>query len=114
MAGEEKFTEGMRKLGEMKAETGERFGQSRRAVTERIGQSRDAVSTRLEQSVDATRRRLAALKERFAGTLEEGSFSQRRLLRAFPHLTSKSHQEGLSVLREHYEKLRRGRKNREN
>ena len=113
VAGEEKFTEGMRKLGEMKAETGERFGQSRRAVTERIGQSRDAVSNRLEQSVDATRRCLAALKERFAGTLEEGSFSQRRLLRAFPHLTSKSHQEGLSVLREHYEKLRRGRKDRE-
>ena len=103
----------MRKLGEMKASTGERLGQSRRAVTERIGQSRDAVTNRFEQSVDATKRRLAAVKERFAGTLEERSFSQRRLLRAFPHLTSKSHQEGLSVLREHYERLRRSRKDPE-
>ena len=113
VAGEEKFSEGMRKLGEMKASTGERLGQSRRAVTERIGQSRDAVTNRFEQSVDATKRRLAAVKERFAGTLEERSFSQRRLLRAFPHLTSKSHQEGLSVLREHYERLRRSRKDHE-
>ena len=103
VAGEEKFSEGMRKLGEMKADTEERIGQSRRAVTNRF-----------EQSVETTKRRLAAVKERFAGTLEEQSFSQRRLLRAFPHLTSKSHQEGLSVLREHYEKLRRGRKGRGN
>ena len=114
VAGEEKFSEGMRKLGEIRADTGERLGQSRRAVSERLGQGRNAVTNRLEQSIDATRRRLASVKEHFVRTLEEKSFSQRRLLRAFPHLTSKRHQEGLTVLREHYEKLRRGRKNSDN
>lgn len=110
VAGEEKFSEGMRRLGEMKADTEERIEQSRRTVSERFGQSRDAVTNRLEQGVDATRRRLAAVKERFAGTLEEKSFSQRRLLKAFPHLTSQRHQEGLNELRAHYERRRREKK----
>lgn len=112
-AGEEKFSEGMRRLGEMKADTEERIEQSRRIVSERFGQSRDAVTNRLEHGVDATRRRLAAVKERFAGTLEEKSFSQRRLLKAFPHLTSQRHQEGLNELRAHYERRRREKKDKE-
>lgn len=121
MAGEEKFSEGIRRLGEMKAETGERIGQGRRAVTEKIDRSRETMSGILDQSkramtdklgqgMDASKRRLSAMKERFANMLDERSFGQGRLLSAFPHLTIHGYQEALTAMRESYARRRAGRK----
>lgn len=117
LAGEEKLSEGMRRLGEMKAETEERIGQGKRAVTEKIDRSRETVSGILDQSkramtgklgqgLDASKRRLSALKEGFANMLEERSFGQNRLLSAFPHLTSHGYQEMLTAMRESYARHR--------
>lgn len=79
-----------------------RLEQGRNAMAERLSQSREAVAERLEQSADTLKRRLAALKERFSGTLNERPFGQKRLISAFPHMTSHSYQEALSALRESY------------
>lgn len=109
--GEEKFSEGVRRLNEMRVETGERIDQSKRAMAEKIEQSREAVAERFGQGVDAGRRSMSALRERFAHALEEKPFGQRRLLSAFPHLKSHSYQEALAALRESDARRRRKRKN---
>lgn len=122
MAGEERFSEGIRRLGEMKAETGERIDQGRRAVTEKFDRGRETMSDLLDQrrramtdkfgqGVDGGKRRLLAMKERFANMLEERSFGQNRLLSAFPSLTVHGYQDVLTAMRQSIAK-RRDKKNR--
>lgn len=93
--GEEKLSESVQRLTERRQETEERIGQGRRAVADALDHGRLAVSERL-----------SGLKERFSGALEEAPRSQRRLMNAFPRLTSSRYQDALNALREKH----RGRK----
>ncbi len=87
-----------------------RFEEARAGTPQRIDLSRRAVSERLEQGLDAGRRRLASLREKLAGMLDERPFGQSRLINAFPHMTSSAYPEALAALREHWARKRCSRK----
>lgn len=98
-AGEERLSESVQRLTERTHEAGERLDQSRRILADR-----------LEQTKQNSRQNLAAMKERFSGMLDELPLGQRRLMNAFPRMTSQRYQEALNALRENHRRRRNRKK----